>query len=236
MVSLPDFERSLDSLMAEEGERFVGTVPYASHLTDPTEPLNEAYYLRHRVETIKRIRLTSEVDAAALEALVKEDYDAARPWSRYVAEELDHDILFLRDLAQHHYTADRVNAIKLFPSTVRLIEFLRESTRDLGALPAVAYSLFVEWNSRQYSPAVVAKAEVAYSPNHVSGSKIHCRIDENEDHYEMLVGIAYRLVTKRGDPKLLFRLIATIAEFLRAYFHELYAETVMLGHDTAPGR
>ena len=108
-----DFACDLERLLVREGQRFLATVPYASHLTDPTADLNEAYYLRHRVETIKRIRLTSKVDALALACLVDQDYDAARRWSQYVAEELGHDRLFLRDLMHHGYTPGKASSNRL---------------------------------------------------------------------------------------------------------------------------
>ena len=79
-----------DDVMIEEGDRFLVEVPRASHLTDDS-PLSADYYVRHRVETIWRIWLTARTDALALAHMVGEDYEAARLWANYIAEEIDHD-------------------------------------------------------------------------------------------------------------------------------------------------
>jgi hypothetical protein len=226
MLSRAEFEQALDQHMTKEAATFLESVPYASHLTDPEQELNDAYYIRHRIETVKRIRLTSKADALALAAMIDEDYEASRPWSRYVAEELDHDSLFLSDLAEHGYSEADVATVEPFASTVALIDYLLAETTKLGALPAVADAVFIEWNSERYSQAVVDKAENVYSSAHVLGSKAHCGIDESEDHYGMLIDVAYRLVARRNAEAEFFALISRIAELLRAYFRELFDETV----------
>jgi hypothetical protein len=227
------FHDDLERVLVGEAERFLGSVPYADHLTNPETELNEAYYLRHRVECIKRIRLTSKLDALALASLIEEDYDAARPWSRYVAEELDHDSLYTRDLAQHGFTSAQIESIPLFPSTRAMLDYLLGQTAALGALPGIAYSVFVEWNSDLYSRQAVAKAEAHYSATHVSGSKAHAAIDQDEDHFGMLLDLARRLVAARGDSAVFFSTVQDIAGYYRTYFRELYAETILQTAETS---
>src|SRR5262245_2088157 len=121
----------LNDLMEEEAVRFLAEVPFASHLTD-SEPLDIAYYVRHRIETIKRIRFTARTYALALAAMVDEDYEAARPWAAYVAEELGHDTMFLEDLASHGVTAATVDATPPFAATRELIGYLDDNIRRYG--------------------------------------------------------------------------------------------------------
>jgi hypothetical protein len=226
MLDRKKLKASLDYVLSQEVERILATVPYASHLTENSQELDEEYYLRHRVETIKRIRMTSKTDALALAQMVDEDYEAARLWGRYTAQELNHDLLYMKDLRQHGYTDEMVAAIEPFQSTMAMIEYLTTKIEGIGSLPAVAYSIFFEWNSERASAKVVEKAEKKYSPSFVSGSKAHLGIDETQDHYGMMLDITYRLLTKYGDEKILMELIKEISILISDYFRELYEKTV----------
>jgi hypothetical protein len=211
--------------MTEETERFVAEVPFASHLTDDQE-LDENYYVRHRVETVKRIRLTARTDALALARMVQEDYSAARKWSRYITEELSHDVLYLRDVRQHGIPEEAALAAPPFPATVAMVRYIEEEIGRVGSLAAVAYSLLVEWSSERYSEKTVVKATRAFSVDHVKGSHSHLGIDETEDHYSMMLEVASRVLDRAGGLPVLERLVRDISAFLRRYFTELYEATV----------
>jgi hypothetical protein len=215
----------LDELLVEEGERFLREVPWASHLTSEAQPLDSAYYVRHRMETVWRIWLTSRTDALALAHMVNEDYDAARKWGRYTCEELDHDRMYLADLAQHGVSESEVKARGPLPATREMLNYLEREIARIGALPAVAYSVLVEWNSEKFSAPVVDRAAAAFSEDHVAGSRTHLGIDVAESHYPMMVEIAFRLLQGRNSLATLERLIRDIAAHLRSYFVQLYEET-----------
>lgn len=226
MLSRLQLEIFLDRLMEEEGEKFLADVPHAEHLTDPLKPLNEKYYLRHRIETVKRIRLTARIDALALAKMIGQDYEAARGWSNYAAQELSHDLLYLADLRRHGYSEAQVNEIEPFPATRSMLHYLEESTERFGAIAAVAYSLFVEWNSARYSSKAVARASEHFSPEFVKGSRAHVGIDDDLDHYSMMVGIVHRLLGRQADETVLAALIRQIASYFRDYFRELSGATM----------
>jgi hypothetical protein len=226
MLTREELATTVDQILRQEVARVMNTVPFAKHLTDARQELDDDYYLRHRVETIKRIRMTSRTDALALAAMIEEDYEAARWWSRYVAEELDHDRLYMRDLEKHGYTWEQVATIEPFPSTIAMLEYLDTRIAEMGSLPAVAYSVCVEWNSERASATVVKKAEKKYSKKHVAGSKAHIGIDENENHYQVMLNVAYSLIQKHGDAEVLIQLMKDVMAFLGSYFRELYEATV----------
>jgi len=221
MVRRHELARDLDELMEAEAAVFVAHVPYASHLTDG-QSLNVAYYVRHRIETIKRIRLTAQTDAVALARMIDEDYDAARLWGRYICEELDHDKMFLADLEKHGVTAAVVDATQPFAATDDMIRYIARRTDEVGSIAAVAYSIFVEWNSARYSAPAVMKAAAAFSREHVAGSSSHLAIDLDEDHYDVMVDIAHRLLKGGAPEQILMPLIRDIAALFRRYFEELY--------------
>jgi len=219
---------TLDRVLLRNAELFLSSVPFASHLNDDA-PLDERYYIRHRIETIKRIRMTAKTDALALAAMVDEDYDAARLWSDYAAEELGHDRMFLEDLAKHGVTAGVVDGTEPFPATWRMIAYLTDRISEFGSLPAVAYSVLVEWNSERFSGRAIDKARRRFGDEYVAGSGSHYEIDETEDHYATMVEVARRVMAARGyAPDVLYTLIDGIAGHLRDYFTELYEATVAL--------
>jgi len=227
MQILQSLKTSVESILAEEVSRIFSEVPYAGHLTADNEELDDAYYLRHRVETICRIRLTSKTDALALFHMVDEDYDAARLWARYLTQELNHDLLFLKDMHQHGFSNEDVFSVPPFASTSALIQYLTRAIHHSGALPAVAYSLFVEWNSMRGSAKVVEKAEKKYSQTYVMGSKAHIGIDVEQAHYAGMLDVAHRLLEKSGQAEAsLIELLRDISGFFRAYFNELYEHTI----------
>lgn len=223
----------VDRVMIEQTRTYLATVPYARHLTDRSQPLHEAYYLRHRVETVRRIRETSRTDALALASLVREDYEASRPWARYLAEELSHDQLYLADLARHGVDAEAALGTPPFDATRRLIAFLENGVTAYGALPVVSYSVFVEWSSARYSTQVVEHAEEKFGHSHVRGSKAHTGIDDREDHYGMMLDIVARLVTTPEREALFVTLLQQIGELLRDYFTELHDATVLADEPVA---
>lgn len=218
-----ELEAWVDALMIGEGKRFLSEVKRASHLNDDS-PLDLNYYLRHRIETIWRIWMTARVDALALAAMITEDYESARQWARYAADELDHDHMFLEDLAQHGITEAHVRATPPFRSTLAMVSEIEREMAAYGSLPALAYALFVEWNAEGFAAKAVDKAEGALSGRHVAGAKRHVDFDTDESHLPMIFDITHRLLLQRGEGVAqLERLVLSVAARFREYFSELDA-------------
>ena len=164
--------------------------------------------------------------------MIREDYDAARQWAEYVREEMNHDRLYLADLARHGISAETVKATPPLPSTVRLLATLEQRIAELGSLPAVAYAVFVEWNSKQASPAAADRASTAFGPDYVKGAKAHIAIDEREQHDDMMLEVAKAVLTARRYPdSVLTALLAEFGALFRGYFIELdHYATAFPGH------
>lgn len=212
----------LDRRLSALNQRFLDEVPGAAHLTDDAE-LDHGYYVRHRIETIKRIRMTARTDALALTALIRDDYDAARVWARYACEELDHDVMFYDDLARHGLSREGIDDVAPLDATVLLVGYLEREIGSSGSLPAVAYSVFVEWNSERFSRRAVEKAREAFGDDFVRGSSDHLLVDERENHSREMIALAERLCRGSDGTERLFELIDEIARLFRAYFIELSA-------------
>lgn len=216
------FALLVEDFMINEMERLFERVPGARHLADETVPLKEDYYLRHRVETVKRIWLTSQTDALALAAMVDEDYESARWWSKYIYQELNHDLLYISDLKKHGYTLEQIAGVPPYASTIAMVEYIRSQIPRIGSVAAVAYSVWVEWNSDKTSALVVERARNKYSASHVKGSHAHVGIDVNEDHYSIMLDVVYRLIMRNGgDATAFFGMLRHLTDFVAHYFEEL---------------
>jgi hypothetical protein len=215
--------RSIENVLTEEAAVFGASVPRAAHLIDEKEQLDISYYLRHRIETVRRIRATAVTDALALAAMIQEDYGAARQWADYLHTEMNHDRLYLADLQAHGLSETAVLSVPPLPTTDLLIRTLTHRLAELGSLPAVAYSVFVEWNSSIASRKVVQRAGSAFSDAHVKGSRAHTAIDDREGHYDEMLDIACSVMQARHYPMpILEGLIREFAAIFRAYFYELH--------------
>jgi hypothetical protein len=218
-----ELEAWVDDLMVAEGKRFLSQVARASHLTDDSA-LDINYYVRHRIETIWRIWMTARIDALALASMVNEDYESARQWARYAADELDHDRMFLADLEVHGVGEELVRSILPFQSTRDMVSEIEREMISFGSLPALAYALFVEWNAEGFSAKAVEKAEAALSDRYVAGAKRHVDFDAQESHLPMILEITHRLLLQRGQGVGdLQRLVIAVAAHFRNYFSELDA-------------
>jgi hypothetical protein len=221
MSDFVELGRTVDHFLTAESHRLHATEPGVHNLVDESQPLNHAYYLRHRVETVKRIWMTSQTDALALAVMVEEDYESARIWSKYLTQELSHDQLYLRDLAKHGYSREKVASIPTFHSTRAMVEYLKVAVAQLGSMPAVTYSVWVEWNSDKASSLVVKRAAKAFTKGHVRGAHAHTRIDVNEDHYASMLKVVSRLIGKGVDEMEFFRVLSNLTDFFIGYFGEL---------------
>lgn len=222
METIEQLRRTIDGLMVQECYLFANTVGRSNHLSRSDAALDPTYYLRHRIETVRRIWETARTDALALSAMISEDYDAARLWADYVQEEMSHDRLYLRDLARHGINREMVAASPPFVSTRLLIAWLEQEISQLGSLPAVAYSVFVEWNSKRASPLAAQRAAAAFGEDHVKGARAHMAIDERDRHDDMMLEIAEAVIEAHGySLDVLSRLLRDVGILFRAYFTEL---------------
>lgn len=222
MIDRNTFSDLVEVFMTSEMERLFERVPGARQLADTDIALNENYYLRHRVETVKRIWLTSQTDALALAAMVDEDYESARWWSKYIYQELNHDLLYISDLQKHGFTLEQIANIPPFDSTIAMVEYIRNQVPEIGAMAAVSYSVWVEWNSDKTSHIVVERAKSKYSANHVKGANAHVSIDVNEDHYQIMLDVMHRLIMRNGgDVTDFFTMLRRLTDFVADYFEEL---------------
>ena len=54
-MSVDELKQAIERVMVHQCTLFANTVPRADHLSRSTAPLDHSYYLRHRIETVRRI-------------------------------------------------------------------------------------------------------------------------------------------------------------------------------------
>lgn len=219
----------VNTVLRDEAVRYREEVPFSQHLTgEDGEQLNEPYYLQYRIDDIHRIWGTACIDSLALSQLIRIDYDAAREWGHYTVEEMNHDKLFLLDLATHGITEEDVVQTPLLPSTQNILDFLENSIRKEGPLAALAYSLFLEQGSEQSAAKTVANIKQHYGEHAAQGAHAHLHIDGDEQHYEMVMRVARSVLDKRTEGVgRLITLLQHVGELFRGYYCELYRMTVV---------
>ncbi len=228
MTSRKSLESTVNNFMEAEMERLFAAVPSARYLAEEGIELDEPYYLRHRIETVKRIWLTSRTDALALAEMVREDYEAARWWSKYTWQELSHDTLYLKDLEKHGYSLEHVREVAPFASTLGMVDYIERRIPVVGSIAAVSYSVWVEWNSDRTSSLVVDKASERYGPEFTKGARAHVGIDVNEDHYQVMLDVSERLIARSCHRMILFELLRDLTDFIARYFRELERSVALL--------
>jgi hypothetical protein len=215
--------------VAQDGmERLFMQVPQARDFHVGTW-IDREYYHRHLVETVLRIRLNNEVDAYALYKIGYKDNRLAATLARYLAEEYGHEGMFLRDIARFGLTKVEVDAIRVFPSTEKLMGYLYFAINQHGPLPTMIWNWFVEWYSDRYNGVITNHAAETFGVEMVKGSQAHIQYDESHDHDELMWTAVTKAINGWGDYETAERYLTNFIDLIADYFTELYASTIAPG-------
>lgn len=188
--------------------------------------IDRDYYVRHVVETVLRIRLNNEVDTYALFKVGSSDDVLAAKLAKYLAEEFGHEGMFTRDLAKFGMTLDEMNAIPVFPSTSKLMGYLRLAADREGPAPTTTWDWFVEWYSDRYNQIITTKAAEVYGADMVHGSQTHINYDDSHDHDDLMWRVVSRAVERWSSPEQAKRHLVNCIDMIGDYFDELWHATV----------
>ncbi|MFE9427445.1 hypothetical protein ACFYNO_31245 [Kitasatospora sp. NPDC006697] len=215
----------LETLAAELLEKQFQRVPKLREL-HKGEWIDRDYYVRHITETVLRIRLNNEVDSYALYKVGSQDDALAAKLAKYLAEEFGHENMFVRDLEKFGLTIDELNATPVFPSTAKLMGYLRLEADRSGPAPTTIWDWFVEWYSDQYNPVITDKAASEFGKEYVHGTQAHIAFDESHDHDELMFRTVSRAVEKFSSPEQAEVYLTVFIDLIGDYFAELYESTV----------
>lgn len=217
----------LDNIMAE----WKKTVPYASHLEGKN--IDSAWYRRHTMEHVWRIRLGRAAHCKALHEITKISPDAAQLYAEYQADEMNHDSLFMQDCRAIGVTEEELLASEPFLAT-RLLEgffyFISEHESPLGV---VASSYLVEYTTAKLTPKQMEAMEDALGEDKIKGQLAHINTDLGDDHAGEMWRILRYLILKEEDVDAVLKYFDDVTVIMAMYFRELYEATVGKVEDLA---
>jgi len=217
--------KKLEDLAAELIEKQFQRVPKMREL-HAGEWTDRAFYTRHITETVLRIRLNNEVDTYALFKVGSKDDTLAAHLAKYLAEEFGHESMFTRDLIKFGLTQEQIDATDPFPSTKKLMGYLRLEADSRGPAPTTVWDWLVEWYSDRYNGIITNAAAEEFGREYVAGTASHIEFDEDHDHDELMFRTVARAVEVFGTPAQAYADLATFVELIGDYFAELYELTV----------
>ena len=217
--------KRLEGLAEELMERQFARVPKMREL-HAGEWTDREYYVRHIVETVLRIRLNNEVDTYALFKVGSQDDTLAARLAKYLAEEFGHEGMFTRDLAGLGYSVEQLNATPVFPSTNKLMGYLRLAADTRGPAPTTVWDWFVEWYSDRYNQIITNKVRDTYGAEFTRGAQKHLDFDQSHDHDELMFRTVSRAVERFGTAEQAYADLETYVDLIGDYFTELYEATV----------
>lgn len=215
----------LEGLAADLMEQQFARVPRMREF-HTGEWTDKAYYIRHVVETVLRIRLNNEVDSYALFKVGSKNDALAANLAKYLAEEFGHENMFTRDLRKFGMTPEELEAHDVFPTTKQLMGYLRLAADDRGPAPTTVWDWFVEWYSDRYNQIITNRATEEWGKEFTRGKQAHLDFDDQHDHDELMFRTVSRAVEFFGEPEKAYADLTTFVTLIGDYFAELYEATV----------
>jgi hypothetical protein len=206
-------------------EHMFAEVPFAMEFHGG-QTTHLAYYKRHLMETVLRIRLNNEVDAYALYKIGYSHNALAQKLAQYLAEEYGHEHMFLRDLKKLGVTENELNSTQPFFSTRLLIGYLYHSINQDGPMPTMVWNWFVEWYSDNYNLTITQKAAETFGAERVRGSMTHLTYDDSHDHLSLMFGTVAKVMQRPGDAEKVTVYASEFVKLVGMYFRELYEATI----------
>lgn len=213
-------DRYLDGKMAE----WAATVPYANHLE--SKRLDSAWYRRHTIEHVWRIRLSRAAHCKALHAITKISPEAAQLYAEYQAEEMNHDTLFMQDCKALGVTQAELLATEPFLATRLLQGFFYFVCEHESPIGVVASSYLVEYTTAKLTPRQIKSLKDSLGEDKIRGQLAHVNTDLGDDHAGEMWRILRYLLRSEEDVEKVLRYFDDIQTILALYFRELYEATV----------
>ncbi len=210
----------LDMKMAEWKE----SVPYADHLE--SKDINSAWYRRHTIEHVWRIRLSRVAHCKALHAITKISPEAAQLYAEYQSEEMVHDTFYSQDCKSINVTEEEILATEPFLATRLLQGFFYFLTEHESPLGVVASSYLVEYTTSKLTPKQVEAMKESVGSDKIKGQLAHINTDIEDDHVGEMWRIMRYLILSEEDVVKVERYFDDIQNILAMYFRELYEATI----------
>jgi len=222
----PELRAAVDAYLDACIKDFYENIPFGTHQLQSAE-INLAYYKRHNVETILRLRRKRTIDALAIRYFTKVDPVTAKAWAHYTDDEMLHDVLFAADLAKVGVEKASIYATEPFISTKLLTGYLQYGIEFEGTPLALITSVyFVEYTTTRTQPQWLDNLEKSLGRDKIKGQRAHVGTDLDDHHDDFVWHVLETLVpTPEAEQRVMLHL-QDICRLWQMYFMELYASTV----------
>jgi heme oxygenase-like protein len=225
-MTRPELRAKVDRYLDACIEDFYNNIPFARHQKESRE-INMAYYKRHNIETILRLRRKRTVDALAIRYFTKCDPVTAKAWAHYTDDEMLHDVLFAADLAKVGVEKDSIYATEPMLSTKLLTGYLQYGIEYEGTPLALITSVyFVEYTTTRTQPQWLDNLEKALGKDKIKGQRAHVGTDLGDHHDDFVWNVLETLVTGPESEQRVMRHLQDICRLWQMYFLELHQLTV----------
>jgi hypothetical protein len=203
----------LDTYLDKKMQEWKETVTYAEHLE--SKDLNSAWYRRHIIEHVWRIRLSRSAHCKALHAITKVSPEAAQLYAEYQADEIAIGV-----------TEEELLNTEPFLATRLLQGFFYFITEHEDPIGVVASSYLVEYTTAKLTPKQISSMKETLGEDEIKGQLAHINTDLGDDHAGEMWRILRLLIRNEQDVEKVLRYFDDIQSILAMYFEELYKETV----------
>jgi len=226
-----EIRKKLDTYLDFKMEEWRKNVPYADHLQ--SKQLHLAWYRRHLIEHVWRIRLNRVAHSRALTELTKLSPEAAQLYAAYQSEEMNHDVLFWRDCEAQGVTRDELYSTTPFLATKLLAGFFYYLCEHEGPVGVVSASYLIEYTTAKLTPKQVSALRDTVGAEKITGQTAHLETDLGDDHAGEMWAILRYLISSDADVERVLRYFDDIQNILAMYFKSLYEQTVEEGKEAA---
>lgn len=232
MTTLVDLRARVDAYLDKCIKHFYENVPFARHQLDSAD-INLAYYKRHNIETILRLRRKRTIDALALQYFTKVDPVSAKQWAHYTDDEMLHDRLFAADLAKVGVDKTEIYSTEPLLSTKLLTGYLQYGIEFEGTpIALIASVYFVEYTTTRTQPQWLDNLEKSLGTEKIKGQRAHVGTDLDDAHDDFVWSVLEKLVHSPADEEKVLAHLQDIDRLWEMYFLELHTLTVT--PDAAP--
>jgi hypothetical protein len=205
---------------------FYANIPFARHQLEDKE-LNLAYYKRHNIETILRLRRKRTIDALALRYFTKVDPPTAKKWAHYTDDEMLHDRMFAADLAKVGVSKEEIYATEPLLATKLLTGYLQYGIEFEGTPLALITSVyFVEYVTTRTQPTWLDNLEGILGKEAIKGQRAHVGTDLDDAHDDFVWDVLSGLVTSPATEDKVMQHLQDVYRLWQMYFLEIHRLTV----------
>lgn len=217
-----EFRKRVDKFIADRVNKFLTTVPGASHQKDAKD-INLEYYKRNLIEIILRLRMKRTIDGLTIHYFTKSDPRLAKRWCEYTGDEMLHDSMFASDLKKIGVSSDEIYSTEPLLSTKLLQGYFYYGLEHEGRpLASLCSSYFIESASEKTQPDIIENVEKVMGKDYVRGQRAHVDHDDDDDHVDFVWDVLVKTANLPEDEDKILSHIDNVYKLFVMYYEELY--------------